>query len=56
MFFLDVDCKLTVKTGDGLGAGTNADVYMKLNGDKGSTNFEMITEGGMIADENERGS
>ena len=45
-----------MKTGNGLGDGTDADVYMKLNGDKGSTNFELITEGGMIADENESGS
>ena len=51
-----MELKLTEKTGDGYGDGTNADVYIKLKGDKGSTNFEMITEGGMIADENERGS
>ena len=50
------DTKLTLKTADSFLAGTNGDVYVKLKGSQGESDFEQITEGGMIADENERGA
>ena len=56
-YFADNDVIITLTIGSSLGDGTNADVYIGLTGKGGiKTEFELVTEGGAIGDENEQGA
>ena len=55
LLFAVVNHKITLKTGNSLGDGTDGDVYVQLVGSSGTTPLERVTSGGEYDDENEQG-